>query len=190
MINTKFFRNILNQYADYRSERHQVIQLASDALRASKQAIFSLHRDKMKDAASYLKKAETIFRQLQKKTLKNEALRYEGSYRDAAEEYAEAKLYYQFLNNKKIDQIKEVKLTADEYLGGIADLTGELARKALPYATIGDVKKVEWIKAGVSDVVEQLIQFDLVGKLRNKYEEVKRNLKKIEEILYDLEVKH
>lgn len=189
MLNKKFFRELLQSYTNYNAKRHEIIKLSSDALRLSKQAIFSLHRDDFKAAEGFIEDAERIFKNLEKGLAKSRDLMSEGAHLAALEEYVEAKLFYNVLNDKKIDYIKGIKISYDEYLSGISDLTGEMTRKALAYATKGDVKKVEWLKEGVSDVVGELIQFNLVGKLRLKYEEVKRNLKKLEEILYDVKTR-
>lgn len=189
MLNKKFFSEILKNYTSYSSKRHEIIKLSSDALRMSKQSIFALHRDDFKTASDNLRKVELIFKSLEKKFVTNKNLAREGSYLAALEEYVEAKMFYKVLNNKKVDKISGITIDYPVYLAGICDLTGELTRKALAYATLGDVNKVEEIKENVTEVVAELIRFNLTGKLRLKYEEVKRNLKKLEEILYDLKLR-
>ena len=94
-----------------------------------------------------------------------------------------------YLKNEKVDFIKDVDLGLETYIGAICDFTGELVRKAVAMATAGKFKKVEKYKKVVEDVMGELIKFDMTGKLRTKYDDAKRNLRKIEEICYDIAIK-
>ena len=87
-----------------------------------------------------------------------------------------------------MQEIKEVKLDYDTYIGALSDFTGELIRKAIALATKREVKEVEKIKNAIEEVMEQFIKFDLVSHLRSKYDAARKNLRTIEEILYDLSI--
>lgn len=190
MINIKFFGDILKKYSLYNQRRHEVIKSASDALRTSKQVIFETHRGGIKEAANLLKQAEKYFETLEEMFKKDPELRTEGSYLAAIEEYVEAKFYYQSALGEGIDYLdSKFPIGYDEYLSGICDLTGELTRRAISLATEGKLKEVLEVKETVQDIVGELIKFDLVGKLRNKYDEAKRNLKRLEEIVYDMKIR-
>jgi len=77
----------------------------------------------------------------------------------------------------------------DDYLGAICDLTGEIVRKMILLVTNGEDEKAKKLKEFITEIINELIKFDLTGYLRHKYDEAKRNLKKAEEILYDLKIK-
>jgi predicted translin family RNA/ssDNA-binding protein len=73
---------------------------------------------------------------------------------------------------------------------GICDLTGELTRRAVSLVTKGKGKEVLVIKNFVEDIYGEFLKFDLRnGNLRKKYDSIKWNLKKLEEIMYDLSKK-
>lgn len=189
MLNQKLFQELKKDYDFYDQERRKLIGLSNDALMKAKQAIFSFHRDDMKEGNSLLAEVEKIFAELEKKFKQEEELRYEGSYRAALEEYVEAKFFGGFLEGKKIDFIKGVQIDADSYLAGLCDFTGELLRKAVLAATDKKFKRVEELAAGIREVIGELLKFNLTSYLRTKYDQAKHNLRRVEEILYDVKMR-
>lgn len=190
MINKKLFQKLLEGYINYSSKRHQIIKDSSDSLRLSKQAIFSMHRDDMKNAQKLIKEVESIFANFQTYFKSDAALRREGAFRAALEEYAEAKFFYNVLTNKKIDFLKEKELNYEGYLSAVCDLTGELVRKAVNQATKRKFKEVEKYRDTVEEIIGELIKLNMNnGHLRSKFDDAKRNLRRLEEMLYDIRIK-
>ena len=189
MIDKKFFAKLKKEYDSYDIGRRIIIKHSNDILKLSKQAIFALHRDNIKEAETNLLEAEKLFTYLYTKIKKEKGLDYEGSFLAAMEEYVEAKLFYQFLKSGKITSIVGLKADVDSYLGGLCDFTGELVRRAVFLATRRRFKEVADCEKAIEEVVGQLIQFNLMGSLRPKYDQSKNNLRKIEEIMYDLEIR-
>ena len=113
----------------------------------------------------------------------------EGSYKAGAEEYVEAKMFYKVIAKQKINKVNGIKLNLESYLGGICDLTGELARQAVNMAAEGKIKEVEKNKIAINDIMAELVKFDMTGYLRNKYDQAKNNLKKIEQISYEIKIR-
>ena len=189
MLNPKLFQQIKKDFVFYSEERRGVIVKSSEALMKSKQAIFAFHRDDQGGGEALLKEVEMIFSELEKKFKKEEELRDEGSYRAALEEYVEAKFFGRVLKGEKIDFIKEVFVDTDSYLAGLCDLTGELTRKAVLFATERKFNEVERMAKGVRLVMAELIKFNLTGYLRTKYDQAKHNLRRVEEVLYDVKMR-
>ncbi len=189
MINQKLFQQLKKDFEFYGEERRKLIAVSNEALTKSKQAIFSFHRDDLKSGNSLLTEVEKIFQDLEKKFKQEPELRYEGAYRAALEEYVEAKFFGRFLEDGKIDFIKGAEIDADTYLGGLCDFTGELVRKAVLAATDKKFKKVEELAAGIRDVIGELIKMNLTGYLRTKYDQAKNNLRRVEEVLYDVKMR-
>jgi len=189
MLNQKLFDQLKKDYDFYDQERRKLIGLSNDALMKAKQAIFAFHRDDMNGGNTLLAEVEAIFSELEKKFKKEEELRYEGSYRAALEEYVEAKFFGGFLEGKKIDFIKGVQVDADSYLAGLSDFTGELLRKSVLAATDKKFKKVEELASGIREVIGELLKFNLTSYLRTKYDQAKHNLRRVEEILYDVKMR-
>lgn len=190
MLNKTFFQKLLADCINYSQKRHQIIKDSSDALRLSKQAIFSLHRDDLEIAKKLINDVEKILLKIKTYFKEDESLRYQGSYKAALEEYAEAKFFHNVLTGKKIDFLKEDGLDYEGYMSGICDLTGELVRKAVNMATKGKFSEVEKYRDAVEEIIGELIKFNLNnGHLRSKYDDAKRNLRRLEEIMYDVNVK-
>jgi translin len=114
---------------------------------------------------------------------------YEGSYSDACQEYVEALCYYGFIKNKKIPTSTDLKVNEGDYLMGICDFTGELTRKAVTIAHKDD-KEVIKIKELVEEIFGEFLKLDLRnGNIRKKSDSIKWNLKKLEEVMYDIKKK-
>lgn len=188
MIDKKFFSQLQRQYAQYVRGRNEIIVVSRDILKFSKQAIFACHRNELNDASDALTQARAIIFNIEKKIIKNTDLAGEGSYRAALEEFAEASLLHQFLIKGAVTRIEGVALSHEIYIGALSDFTGELTRRAIALATKRDVKGVEQIRGVIEAIMSQFITFDLLSNLRSKYDAARKNLRTVEEILYDLEI--
>lgn len=185
MLSKSFFKKLKADYQKKESERRQIISASNAILHDAKRSIFALHRGETKQAGSDLKDMEKRLKELAKK-FKFERLVEEGAFNAALEEYAEAKLFYAVVSGGKIDAFKEVSMTVDAYVGGLSDLTGELVRVATNRAARGDFAAVQQMNGIINDIVAELVEFDLRGQLRNKYDQARNNLRKIEQIAYEV----
>jgi len=189
MVNKKFFAELRGRHDASEGERRQIISLANQVLHDSKRVIFSLHRGDDKKAAESLKEIEEKLDQLDKKFGHNRLVQ-EGAYKAGAEEYVEAKLFYLYLSGKKIDKFAKANIDYDSYLAGACDLTGEMVRHAIKLASKKKFKEVEKIKESINAILAELVEFDMTGYLRTKYDQAKTNLRKIEQIDYDIKIRN
>jgi translin len=188
MINKTFLNQLKKDYQKQEIERRQIISLSNNVLFHSKKAIFALHRGDIKTAEDKLLEMENELLNLEKKfSLKR--IEEEGAYRAAVEEYTEAKLLSFAIKGAKIDKIKNLKLSNDAYLGGICDLLGELVRLATNEAALGNFKRVTEIKELSENIMDQLIDFDLTGYLRTKYDQARGHLRKLEQMSYEIKLR-
>lgn len=183
------WQKLKKDYQNYTLTRGSIIHQSNLALNQAKQAIFTLHRDQISQAEELLSRTEKILIKLRVYLKKAPDLKYTGSYKAALEEYLEAKLFYQALKFGKIGPVTKIKPGFDDYIAATCDLTGELVRKIVLLATVRENKKAQRLKELIAQVVGELVKLNLTGYLRHKYDDAKRNLKKAEEILYDLEIK-
>jgi len=188
MLNKKFFWKLKKDYDQKADERRQIISLANVILHDSKRVIFSLHRDDIEKAEKSLAEIEVSLKQLEKK-FGYARLIQEGAYNACAEEYVEAKMFFNIMSGKKIDKIADISLSVDAYLGGISDTTGELVRLATNQAAKGKFNEVEKINNIITDVMAEMVEFDITGYLRTKYDQAKGNLRKVEQIMYDISIR-
>ena len=74
----------------------------------------------------------------------------------------------------------------NEYIGALISTTQMLSRYAQAQATLGDVRSVALCRDLTMAVNGKMIQFDLRnGSLRRKYDGLKYQLKRLEELLYE-----
>lgn len=188
MLNKRFIRQLKKDYQKNEVERRKIISLSNTVLHDSKRVIFSLHRDDMKKAEDSLKDIEKTIKKLEKDfgTIR---IYQEGAYKAAVEEYAEARSLYLVLKGKKIDKFPGITLSYETYLGGICDLAGELVRRATNEASKKNFKEVERSASIVNEIMAELVNFDMTGYLRTKYDQARGHLRKIEQINYEVNLR-
>ena len=181
------FTNLQKEFSDYDSERENLIKKSRDVLKLSKLLIYAVHRDEMENAAKLLKEIEKEKKVLDKIATHSNKMLFEGSYKIALQEYAEAVLYYSFVTSGKL---VELEVTAEHYVLGLADLPGELVRRAVFLAGKGKVEEVERIRNAVDTVYGELLKFDFRdNEIRRKVDAVKYDLRKLEDLMLDLKLK-
>jgi translin len=187
MIDAKEFASLKKQMEDYDARRDTIIKEARDITKLSKQAIYSLHREEPRVAKQQLAEAEKVIAKLLKEIKSDPTLRT-GSFSASLEEYTEGKAFLHFLETGRLITAKELKVVdAEEYLLGLCDFTGELMRYAVLRATKRDKKAVEAARTMVDAIYGQFVQFDFRNsELRKKYDSIKYNLQKVENVLYDM----
>eukprot|EP01091_Cochliopodium_minus_P000055 TRINITY_DN1008_c0_g1_i2.p1 TRINITY_DN1008_c0_g1~~TRINITY_DN1008_c0_g1_i2.p1 ORF type:complete len:230 (-),score=84.45 TRINITY_DN1008_c0_g1_i2:93-782(-) len=181
-------------YQESDKKREIIIKESRDILKFSKKSIFSIHRNDINTSKDQLQQAKKKIEYLnniinENNNNKEENLRF-GSFSGSLEEYVEAVIFHKYFTKNKIPTLKSKYLqhvNSNEYIGGLIDFTGEITRLAVIKATQRDVEKVKEIKVLIEDIFSSLIQFDFRnGNLRKKYDSVKWNLNKCENLLYDL----
>lgn len=168
--------------------REKIIKEMRETQKCSKAAIYALHRQDMKTAAAKLETAENVAKKLFPLVSENPELRH-GTFSAAVEEYVEARALECFLAHGTLVQKKSFGslCSVEEYLGGVADLTGELQRWAVIRATQRDVESVLKCRVLCDDIMSCMMEFTLKnGGLRRKFDAVKYAVKRMETILYEL----
>ncbi|HPT08336.1 MAG TPA: hypothetical protein PLE28_01415 [bacterium] len=188
MVNKKFIDSLKKDYLKKNNDRRQIISLSNIILNNSKKAIFAIHRKDLELANLKLNENEKMINQIVK-NFKAERAEEEGAFMAGLEEYTEAKLFFNFVSTGKIEKIKEVNLPIESYIGGLCDFTGELVRKAVNEIIDKNLSEIKPIKNAINDVLNELIDFDITGYLRTKYDQARGNLKKIEQIDYEISLK-
>lgn len=184
MIN---FSKLQKEFQAYDEEREHLIKKSRDVLKLSKQIIYAVHRDEMKNAEVLVKEIEKERKELERIATHNAKMAYEGSYKIAIQEYVEAILYYDFVR-KGI--ISEIKVLAEHYILGLCDLPGELNRRAVFAAGKGRVDEVAKIRDTVDSIYGEMLKFDFRdNEIRRKVDAVKYELRKLEDLMLDLKLR-
>lgn len=186
MINEEEFQKMVVDLATYDEKREQVIKRSRDIQKNAKQAIFSLHRGGTEQAAKQLATCEEVSELLRPVLSEFPDLKY-GSFSNSMEEYAEARVFKMFIEERRLLAPSEIDVTREEYLGGVLDFCGELNRFCIAKATVRDVTEVKRCRDLVEGLMAVFLQFDFRnGALRKKFDSLKYTLKKMENTLYEL----
>ncbi len=184
LIDKSEFEAIKKRFEEEEERRERVLKESRQLLKLSKQAIYNLHRGEEEKAAAALKRAEEIKERLEKENKEGSRT---GSQSAALAEYAEAKTFHSFLTTRRIARMNELGVAPEEYLAGLADLTGEVARRAVIAATRKEKEEVERIYDLIEELHGCFTTFDFRnGELRRKYDSIKYALQKVEQLRYDL----
>jgi len=189
MLNKKYLQDLRQQILGYAVKRREVIKTAGDAQHHAKRAIFAFQRDDKAAGIESLQSANNLLAELNKRFKGDKALFDEGSYLAATEEYVEAYLFYQFWQGKELGKITGLIVDADTYIGGLCDLPGELYRYAIKSATAKKFDMVKKCFAMSEEVIAELMDMDLTGYNRNKFDQAKQALHKIEQVVYEVSLR-
>lgn len=190
MINKQYFRKIRKKIADISASRREVIVLSAEAQQLAKKSIFALQRDDYKIGKELLIESMNNLKKINKFSKLKSRLEQEGSYRAAQEEYVEAKIFYQFLNNEVIDEISDMPIEDEIYLAGLCDVPGELYRYAIKSATEKNISVVKKCYELAQVIIMELVDMNLTGYHRQKFDQAKQSLYKLEQILYEVSIKN
>ena len=186
MLNKKECEKIRKEISAFDMKREHVIQLSREIINLSKRIIYALHRSDVKAASLLVKDIENKKKSLLKVNIKSDT----NINQVALQEYAEALCYYHFVKNKKIPTGTSLKINNESYLLGLCDLTGELVRKAVNDVIKGNFGQASKIKDLVDEIYNEFLKFNLRNsELRKKSDQIKWNLKKLEDVVYELKLK-
>eukprot|EP00586_Coscinodiscus_wailesii_P010904 CAMPEP_0172515676 /NCGR_PEP_ID=MMETSP1066-20121228/269785_1 /TAXON_ID=671091 /ORGANISM="Coscinodiscus wailesii, Strain CCMP2513" /LENGTH=530 /DNA_ID=CAMNT_0013296815 /DNA_START=66 /DNA_END=1658 /DNA_ORIENTATION=- len=172
--------------------REKVIKRCRDSQKAAKQAIFALHRGDVKRSEKLLSQCEDIAKELTPIIEEEPKLRY-GSFTNSLEEYAEAKLFAIWLGEKRLGKFQtngdaEVPfVNAEEYVGGLCDLTGEVGRYAVHRGTKRDIDEVKLCLATNTQILSEIKSMGYLPRgLWKKMDQLKRSVENLEHMVYEL----
>ncbi len=185
MLNKSEFASIRADLESFDKKRESVIQLSREIIQLSKQIIYALHRNDMKSASAAVSRIRKKIRLLP-------ARNYDLSLdKVALQEYVEAIAYYEFMKSSSLPTRSQLGVDTESYLLGLCDLTGELVRRAVNDVINKKMAGAKKAKAVVEFIYGEFLKLDLRnGELRKKSDQIKYNLMKLEDIMYDIEVKN
>ncbi len=189
MLNKKYFQSVRQELLSYADKRREVIKQAGDAQQHSKKAIFALQRDDLVEAKRHLDEARTQLLGLVKKFKSDAALFDEGSFKAALEEYGEAYLFNLFLEGKTIDKVKDFNFDGVAFVGALCDVPGELYRYAIKSATEKKFDMVTKCNNAAQEIIGELVDMDLTGYNRQKFDQAKQALHKLEQVVYEVSLR-
>lgn len=189
MLDKKYLRIVREDLLGYAAKRRDVIKVTGDAQQLAKKSIFAMQRDDMAAAKEMLRTAANLLQGLNKKYKTEKDLFTEGSYRAAIEEFTEATLFQQYLTGATIGKLKDFNIDSDTLVGGLCDLPGELLRYAIKSATERNFAEVKKCYAAAEEIIAELVDMDLTGYNRQKFDQAKQALNKLQQVAYEVSLK-
>ena len=186
MLNKNEFSKIRNDMHKIDIKREEIIKTSREIITISKQIIYAAQRNELKEAEKSIKNIKEKIKKLRKIKIATDT----NINAVAFQEYVEAIAFYEFVKNKRIPTRASLGVSAEDYLSGLCDLTGELVRKAVYDVIHKKFDEAVKIKDLVHDIYGEFLKFHLRnGELRKKSDSIKWNLKKLEEVMYDISMK-
>lgn len=189
MLNKLYFQKVRQELLSYADKRREVIKVAGDAQQHAKKAIFALQRDDKAEAKRHLEESKSLLLGLSKKHRSDTGLFDEGSFKAALEEYGEAYLFHAFHEGKGFDKVKDLNLDSDQFVGALCDVPGELYRYAIKSATEKKFDVVKKCYESAEEIIGELVDMDLTGYNRNKFDQAKQALHKLEQVVYEVSLR-
>ncbi len=186
----KSIEKIRKSLENYDRVRERIIQGSRKVIQNSKQAIYAMQRDDFAVAQSSIEKMRTGLLALKALTQAEPRLSYEGIYKVAIQEYVEALALYEFIKKGSIIPYSGEFVDPENYLMGLCDLSGELVRKAINASIRENYSLAVKIRAVMDELYVDLSRIDFKnGELRRKYDGIKYDLKKVDDLVFELKMK-
>ncbi len=142
------------------------------ATRLSKQAILFTHQERFKEAKKLLREADSLFQKLKAVGETYPDMLYSGIVDAAYQEYAEARTLLALVKENRFVSPDVINVTSIAYVLGLADVIGELRRRALDSLRKEDIKTAEECLRLMEEIYLELMSMDeaymLVPGLRRK----------------------
>lgn len=174
-------------FHQFEQDRGKGLKLSDELRIESKSAIGLLLKGKDKPAGEHLKKADQMNKELQGLMKKTPYLNNVGGLHVGTEEYVEAKLLADYLAGKPLSSETQLKVHHEAYLCGLCDMSGELLRLARL-----EPKRMKQILADITEIYQTFLAVIVTrnSSIRKKMEDLERNMKRMEEMLYEWNLKH
>jgi translin len=169
-------KNILNEgkkeLIEINELRENIQKNMRKTIRFSKQAILRIHQKNFPKSKVLLREAKENIAQLQTIAIKHPEIIFSGMYIAVLQEYCEANILLDLIQEKKIITPRELNVPYSEYILGLADVIGEFRRLSLDALREDYVEKGEKYLIVMEEIYLELQAMDeaymLVPGLRRK----------------------
>lgn len=188
-INKEDFSKIRKELEDFDFVRDKLIKDSRDLLKLSKEIIYDIHRKEFKNAEANIKLIREMYEQI-KKGHKQDDLNQINHFKVIEQEYVEAVALFYIVKERRLIESTELNVEGENYLLGICDLSGELGRLAVNSAIREDFETVNLSRGFIEQIYGEMLKFDFGNsELRRKFDQIKYELKKVEDLMLQLKLR-
>jgi len=158
--------------------REKALRSSRDIIIHCRKAIQLLHTSHVKEADQLIQQASTKLISLNNDTESFPDIFHAGYVENAAQEFVEARCFYNIMTNQELPDPDELQTTYSAYLLGLCDVVGELRRGALDFILEGDTDKAYEYLGYMDMLYDAIMQFDYPSSLIpvKKKQDVARSL--------------
>jgi translin len=140
--------------------RERGITGSRNVIRASANAIRSLHRGETDAASSLIEKAGSTLAEITGGLEEHQDILHAGFVTDAAKEYAEARITAAIFAGEALPTATDMGIDPVPYLHGLGEAVGECRRRMLDRLRTGDVDEAERLLEAMDAIVDLLATMD------------------------------
>jgi len=176
MVNISNFQKIADQIESKLIQqdniREELLRLSREVIRLSGQSIENFHRSKNKKSKEKLVQAESKLKKIKEYIDREFQYNQISIINVAMQEYTEARLFYELINNQKLLTVEELDIPEQAYLLGIADLIGEIRRYILERLVEGNLEEAKKLYESMKELYGTILQVEygknLISDFRRK----------------------
>jgi translin len=147
--------------------RDHALALARQLTRACSLAIRAVHRDDAQTMHVQLQEARRIADSLRASLASHPDLYYAGYTQDALKEFVEANVACALIRNEPLQTPEELVVEPATYLNGLAEVVGELRRRALDILRHGYSTEVERLLGYMDEIYSIMVTMDYPDAITN-----------------------
>lgn len=177
MLSKTELAKLQQKLTEYDRTRERLLELTRKTTRLAGWAIIQTHREQTSKAKATLRDAEENIAQMRDLLDQNSEFKQAGYVIVAFQEFAEAKLLYNFVNRRKLLSQREVGVGWMPYLLGLLDFVGELRRMTMDQLKAGKLKDAQGTFESMEAIFEDLLMLDrtsIVPTFRRKMDVAKK----------------
>lgn len=177
MLSKTELAKLQQKLTEYDRTRERLLELTRKTTRLAGWAIIQTHRGQTSKAKATLRDAEENIAQMRDLLDQNSEFKQVGYVIVAFQEFAEAKLLYNFVNRRKLLSQREVGVGWMPYLLGLLDFVGELRRMTMDQLKAGKLKDAQGTFESMEAIFEDLLMLDrtsIVPTFRRKMDVAKK----------------
>jgi len=168
----KTMQELQKEFKKKDAAREKLLEATRTVTRMSKQAIMEIHRGELVPAEERLRKASGVLDKIRAFCEEYPDLEHGGALSSAYQEYAEARILLNLHRKGTFLGPREVGVPSIPYVLGLADVIGELRRRALDALRSGDLQTAERSLSRMEQIYLELISlesaYSLTPQLRRK----------------------
>jgi len=163
---------------DAYEQRDQVLKAMRRVTKVAKRAIFAVHKGELQKARGMLDEAREELMRLKAFLMERPEIAGLGILGPAFQEYSEAEAFLALVSGSKVPSPDELGVPPDQFVLGLADVIGELRRRALDALKEGRLPDAEACLELMEELYMELISLDeaqaILSDLRHKCDIARR----------------